>query len=120
MLSAAFLLLSVTVALGIALGLLHLRSERRWPWTGALHGLCGITGLVLLLTALRGPPRGMQAGVASFGAVAAVLAAVALTLGLGAAILQRHSRGLAGVVLAGHATLAVTCYLLLAAYVALG
>lgn len=121
MLSVALIILSATVALGITLALLHLRGSSAPHWLiGALHGMLGAAGLGTLILALRGPPRGMQTGVASFGAVAAVLAAVALALGLGIITLGRRSGRHIGAMIAVHGTLAITAYVLLAAYVSLG
>jgi hypothetical protein len=121
MLSVALIIWSATVVLGIALALLHLRnsSARHW-WIGTLHGVLGATGLGTLILALRGPARGMQTGVASFGVVAAVLAAIALVVGLGIVSLGRRSGRGTGPMIAVHGTVAVTAYVLLAAYVSLG
>jgi hypothetical protein len=119
--SVAVAILSVTVVLGIALAMVHLRGTSRPPWMiGALHGVLGAVGLGTLVLALRGPPRGVQASVASFGGVAAVLAAAALAVGLGVVTLARRSRRGVGLAIAVHFTLAVTAYVLLAAYVSLG
>ena len=66
MLLLSFVLLLIAALLGTALAALHLRagnaSPPRWP-LGALHGLLGAAGLVTLLLALRGPPRGEAMGV---------------------------------------------------------
>ena len=120
MLSLAFAILSATVAAGVVLALLHLRGLPRRTVAGALHGVAGATGLAVLLLALRGPPRGVLTGVASFGAIAAVLAAVALVVGLAVPVLARRARGGTGLVIAAHATFAITAYVLLMAYVSLG
>jgi len=120
MLSLALVILSAAVALGVALALVHLRGSLPSRPFGALHGVVGAAGLGALLLALRGPPRGVLTGVASFGAIAAVLAAVALVVGLGIAALARRGRGGLGLVIAVHATLAITAYVLLLAYVSLG
>jgi hypothetical protein len=117
MLLLAFAILSATVAAGIVLALLHLRGSPRHGAVGALHGVAGAAGLVALLLALRGPPRGVLTGVASFGAIAAALAAVALAAGLAVAVLARRSHGAVGLVIGTHATLAITAYVLLLAYV---
>ena len=121
MLSLALLLMTVAIAVGGALALLHLRgSARPHPAVGALHGLLGLAALVTLVAALRGPPRGLQTGVASFGMVAAVLAIAVLTVGLLVLLLLCTRRQLAGLAIAVHATLAITAYVVLLAYVALG
>ncbi len=120
MLLLAFAILSASVAAGIVLALLRLRGSPPHGAVGALHGVAGAAGLVALLLALRGPPRGVLTGVASFGAIAAVLAAVALAAGLVVAVLARRSHGVVGLVIGMHATLAITAYVLLLAYVSLG
>jgi hypothetical protein len=120
-LSIALITLSATVALGIALSVLHLRGSSRPHWMiSAVHGMLGAAGLGTLILALRGPPRGMQTGVASFGSVAAVLLASALVAGLGIAMLVRRSGRGVGLLIAVHGTAAITAYVLLAAYVSLG
>jgi hypothetical protein len=120
MLLLAFAILSATVAAGIALALLHLRGSPPHWLAGALHGVAGAAGLAALLLALRGPPRGVLTGVASFGTVAATLAAIALVAGLAIAALARRSHRAVGLLIAAHATLAITAYVLLVAYVSLG
>jgi hypothetical protein len=121
MLEAAFFLISAAVLIGIVLALLHMRGSRRPHWlAGAAHGGIGATGLTALLLALRGPPRGVLTGVESFGAIAAVLAAFTLEAGLGVELLLRRNRTIGGLAIAVHATLAITAYVMLAAYLALG
>ena len=120
MLSLAFAILSAAVVVGIALALLYLRGSPRHGAVSALHGVAGAAGLAALLLALRGPPRGALTGVASFGAIAAVLAAFALAAGLGSAALARRPHRAVGLLLATHATLAITAYVLLLAYLSLG
>jgi len=121
MLSLALILMSVTVLLGVTLALLHLRGTTRPRWTiGALHGLIGLASLTALVLALRGPPRGEQTGVGPFGMVAAVLAGGALLIGLVVLSLLRVNRQIAGLAIAVHATAAISGYVLLLAYVALG
>jgi hypothetical protein len=121
MLSAAFYLLSAAVVLGITLAMLHMRGGWRPPWVlGPVHGLLGVAGLGALLLALRGPPRGQLTGVGPFGAIAAVLAGIAILAGLGVAVAVRRGRGTGGFVIAVHATLAITAYVVFAAYFSLG
>ena len=80
MLVAAFVVLTAVVLLGAGLAGLHLRTEGRavapWP-LAALHGLLAIGGLFCLALALRGPPRGLDQGTASFGIIAMTLIALA-------------------------------------------
>jgi hypothetical protein len=120
MLSLAFFILSAAVVFGLVLALLHLRGSPPAWMVGALHGVIGVAGLGALLLALRGPPRGLQTGVASFGMVAAVLAAIALVVGLLIATFRQRLRGGIGLVIVVHGALAITAYVVLLAYVSLG
>ncbi len=90
MLLLSFSVLVAAALLGSCLAALHLPTGKAmlpgWP-LGLLHGLLGAAGLVMLLLALRGPPRGEAMGVGPFGRIAAVLLAMALLAGL--AILRR-------------------------------
>jgi hypothetical protein len=120
MLALALAILSATVVAGAVLALLHLRgSPPHWA-VGALHGVVGTAGLGALLLALRGPPRGVRTGVAAFGLVAAIFATAAFAVGLAIVALLRRSRGGTGLAIAVHGMLAITAYVLLLAYVALG
>jgi len=80
-----------------------------------VHGIVGAAGLIALLFTLRGPARGVAAGVGSFGTVSAVLFAAALLTGI-ALFALRHK----GIVMAIHAGIAITGYVLLLAWNALG
>lgn len=82
---------------------------------GIAHGTVGAIGLAALLFALRGPPRGVSAGVGSFGTTAAVLFGGALLTGLGLLAMRRKT-----VVMTIHAGIAVTGYVLLLAWNSLG
>jgi hypothetical protein len=118
MLTLAFWILAATVAFGSALAFLHLRAAKLPPWpVGALHGLAGATGLVVLILALQGPARGAEYGVSAFGPAAAALVALALVMGLVVLILARRFRRTSGLVIAVHSTIAVTAFVLLLAYV---
>jgi hypothetical protein len=108
--------LTLAVAAGSALALWHLRGTSRPPRVaGIAHGVVGAAGLVVLLLALRGPARGVAAGVGSFGTVAAVLFGGALLTGGVLLLLRRR-----GVVMAIHAGIAITGYVLLLAWNSLG
>ena len=121
MLSTAFYLVSLAVVLGVVLALLHMRGGMRPHWVaGVTHGGLGAGGLLALVLSLRGPPRGALTGVGPFGTIAAVLGAMAIAAGLGVEAALRRNRALGGVAIAVHATLAITAYVILAAYVALG
>lgn len=121
MLTLALGIMSAAVLLGSALALRHLRGTTRPHWAvGALHGLLGLASVAILALALQGPPRGLQAGVGSFGMAAAVLAATAFAVGLILLVLLRARGRIAGLATAVHATLAISAYVVLLAYVALG
>jgi hypothetical protein len=111
--------LTLAVAAGTVLALWHLRATDgagRPPLAaGIAHGLAGAVGLVVLLLALTGPPRGVAAGVGSFGTLAAVLFAGALATGVAVLVLRRKA-----VVIAIHAGIAITGYVLLLAWSSLG
>jgi hypothetical protein len=117
--SVAAWLLSLTVAAGAVLALWHLRATEATslpPFgAGIAHGILGGAGLVVLLLALRGPPRGVDAGAGSFGALSAGLLACAAVTGLVMLMLRRKS-----VVMTVHAGFAVSGYVLLLAWDALG
>jgi hypothetical protein len=119
MLTAAFASLAAAVALGSALAVIHMRGRTAaaipWP-LGAAHGLLGIAGLTCLLLSLRGPPRGLDQGVASFGAISAGLIALAALAGGGILFMHVVKKRRAGSLIALHATLAVTGFVILVAY----
>jgi hypothetical protein len=108
----------LAVAAGTLLALWHLRATDRASLpphaAGIAHGLIGTIGLGLLLLALRGPARGSDAGVASFGLISASLFAGAVLTG--SILLFRRN----GIVMAIHAGFAITGYVLLLAWSSLG
>ena len=116
--SIAFWVLTLAVAAGTVLALWHLRATdgaSRPPLAaGIAHGIVGAAGMAILLLALQGPARGVAAGVGSFGAVSAVLFAGALLTGV--ILLLRRK----GTVMAIHAGIAITGYVLLLAWSSLG
>jgi hypothetical protein len=120
MLNVAFTVVAVAVLLGIALAVQYLRggTEHPTPWTlAALHGVIGIGGLCCLVLALRGPPRGaLGQGTASFGVTAATLLALAALAGLGILLIRRGKKQRAGTLIGLHATLAISGFVVLAAY----
>ncbi len=123
MLVAAFVILAVAVLLGSVLAVLHLQTEGRAapPWSlAALHGILGIGGLGCLVLALLGLPRGLNQGTAAFGAGAAVLIALAALVGLGLLATQVLKGRRAGILIGIHATLAVSGFVVLAAYIFAG
>ena len=109
----------MVVAAGTVLALWHLRAidGKGGPplAAGVAHGIVGALGLVLLLLALRGPVRGAASGVASFGALSAWLCGGALLTG-GIMFWLKNK----GPVMAIHAGIAISGYVLLLAWNALG
>jgi hypothetical protein len=121
MLSAAFIVLVTAMAFGAALAVLHMRPAGAVPWPlAALHGLMAIGGLGCLLLALRGPPRGLDTGTASFGTIAAVLLALAALAGGGIVAARLRRRRPAGALIGIHASLAIGGLVILAVYLAQG
>ncbi len=123
MLIAAFIILGVVVLLGSVLAVLRLRTNGSvpppWP-LAALHGLLSISGLCCLALALRGPPRGLDQGTGSFGIIATVLVTLAALVGAGLFAAHIRKRRIAGQLIGIHATLAVSGFVILAAYVFAG
>ena len=119
MVSTAVWVLTLAVAAGSILALWHLRAvdagSRPPLIAGIAHGVIGAIGLGALLWALRGPARGIEAGVGSFGPVAAVLFGAALLTGVALFLLRRKS-----VMMAVHAGVAITGYVLILAWNSLG
>ncbi len=135
MLIAAFIILGLAVLLGAALAVLHLRMGRAGtpsrrppqpppqppPWPLAtLHGLVAIGGVACLAVALRGPPRGLDQGTASFGIISAALFALAALLGARFLAARVFKKRIGGGLIGIHATLAVSGFVILAAYVFAG
>jgi|SRR5579871_4814577 len=120
MLITAFVILGSAVLLGSVLAVLHLRSVRP-PWPlGGLHGLLGLGGLACLSATLGGPPRGLGSGTATFGIVSAGLVGLAVLVGGGILLQRLRKRRLHGVLIGVHATLAVSGFVILAAYIFVG
>ena len=119
MLNFAFAVLALAVLFGALLAVLHLREGAApppWPF-GALHGTIGVGGLALLVLALRGPPRGVEQGVGSFGTIAAVLLALAVLLAIALIAARLRGKRLAGTLIGAHATLAISGFVVLMVYV---
>ena len=113
------------VALGLALAAILVRSEgrsRAGKPLGAVHGAAGLIGFGLLIASLSRDTsgralRGVASGTASFGLIAAVLLAIAL-LAAGVIVTQRlRHRAVPVLVVAVHATIAITGFVILLAYV---
>ena len=122
MLNAAFIVLGIAVLLGGVLAVLHLREGAAPPPLpfGVLHGFIAIGGFALLALALRGPPRGLAQGTGSFGTIAAALIGMAALVGLAQLAARLRGRRLAGMLIGIHATLAVSGFVVLLAYVLAG
>jgi hypothetical protein len=122
MLIAAFVILAVAVLLGSVLAVLHSQREGSTPpWAlAALHGLLAIGGLSCLALALRGPPRGLDNGVASFGIIATLLITLAALIGVALLAKRIFKTRIAGIIIGIHATFAVSGFVILTAYVLLG
>lgn len=115
-LSPSLFVLSATAAMGVVLIVLHgMRRIAPIRLLGPLHGLAGLSGLILLVLALRGPVRGAIYGVAEFGTMAVVLLGLAVATGLLVLTLRRR-RGDPMLAIGLHATFAIFGLVLLAAY----
>jgi hypothetical protein len=120
---AAFIIAAIAVLSGSTLGVMHLQSEGRTapPWLlAALHGIFGIGGFGCLVLALRGPGRGLDQATGSFGVIATALIALTALLGVSFFATRLLKRQPAGILIGIHATLAVTGFVILAAYVFAG
>jgi hypothetical protein len=115
-------LLLIATALGSVLAALSFRPglPQPAPIYGVLHGCFGAGGFAALLLALGGPPRGVAMGVGSFGAIAAVLLAVALLAGLIILAIRSRARQVSGLIIGIHATIAISGVVVLAAYTLIG
>jgi hypothetical protein len=123
MLIAGYVVLGIALLLGSVLAVLHLQTDGAVgpPWMlAALHGLVAVAGLGCLLLALRGPPRVLDHGTAGFGTIAAVLIAAAALLGAGFLATRLLRRRPLGLLIGIHATLAVSGFVILTAYVLAG
>lgn len=131
MLDVAFALLAFAASLGAFLALGFLREgdasravvsalRPRGGRLGLIHGGLGGTGLLFLLAALHGGAIHPAAGVAGFGRIAAWLIGIALLFGLAFLATVRAGRGGASVLIAIHATLAISGIVVLMALALLG
>ena len=118
MIRATAYVLTVAVVLGVTLAIRYIRGGR-WKLVGIVHGLVGATGLGLLLLMLQGPRHGDAMGAGSFGIVASVLFAIALAFGLIIPPAAARSVRAAGAVIATHASLAITAFVLFLAWISL-
>ncbi len=117
-LTLSLIVLGVTALFGLILFALYQfgRSTGRIWWPGAAHGALGLTGLLLLLAGMGGPPRGVASGAAGFGVIAAWMIGLGFALGALLFVCRLRRRPPASVVIGVHATLAVGGIVMLAAY----
>jgi len=118
MLSLSFICLAGAVLLGTLLALPYLRGASVPPgWLVGVHATFGVAGLAALTLALRGPPRGLEQGTGSFGAISAALIAAALLAALGMLAGRLRRRRVSATLVGVHATLAVGGFVVLIVYV---
>ncbi|AVT76563.1 hypothetical protein RPPS3_25000 [Rhodopseudomonas palustris] len=109
-------ILGAATALGLYLGLLYLRGDRKQGLV-ALHMLLGFGGLETLVMLLHGTPDGAATtDSVSFGKIAAGLFAVSAFSGFIAALARRSPVG-ANVLLGTHVTVGLAGFALLLAWV---
>ena len=102
-------LLSLSVTLGLLLGLRYLRGERSKPVLVAAHLLLGIAGLQVMVLLLRGAPDGSRLPAGPGGSAAAILLIAAIVTGfLTPMFSRRKPRKVRSTALAFHAGFAAT------------
>jgi len=106
---AALALLTAAAGLGVWLGALYLRRERKPAVVGA-HLLLGAAGLELTVVMLRGSPDGEVVAADTISVVAAALLAAAMATGFVAPLIGKHSRQSANVALVTHVLLGIAGY----------
>ena len=122
MLTVPLSLLCAAALLGLGLATLHLAGSplvRRVALLAYGHGLLGAAGLLALLPALAGPPRGVALGAGQFGIAGAVLLGLALLLATVLLAARLRRRALPSLVIGLHATLAIGGVIVLAAWASL-
>ncbi len=123
MLNLATVMVGLAVVVGSVLAVLTLRAGSAAGMKVALatlHGLLAIAGLGVLIVALGGPSRGGSMGTGSFGMIAAVALALAALVGFAMLAVHLRRRRLPGALVGIHATLAVSGFVVLVVYAALG
>jgi hypothetical protein len=113
------LLLGVTTALGIWLGVDYLKRVRSRPALVGFHLLLGMGGLEVLAMLLHGTPDRRLVPSGGLVTVAAALTAAAMITGLAAPLLGKQTRTTMNVVLAVHASVATAGFALLVAWMVL-
>ena len=116
---AVTLLLAAAAGLGLYLGTLYLRGERK-PLLIGLHLLLGFGGLEGVLILQHGAPNGDAARSGSLGTLVAVLLAVGALCAFTAAVIRRQSHKNAEMALLAHVSLAGLGVLLFLVWVAGG
>lgn len=122
--TASFWILATAVLIGSALAVIDLSpgaAKLRSALPGIAHGTIALAGLAVLGFALGVPAPGSHAGDASFGLVALIL--VALAALVGAAIFTLRLRGKTyqrNALIGVHATLAISGFVILSAYLFAG
>jgi len=121
LLTLAFWILSITVALGTLLAIDFLCSGKLSRWiAGAAHGVLGASGLVTLaLASAHIRNVGAQGDLSSFASAALAIGLLALVLGFAIVLLKRRPHRSIGLVIGAHATCAIAAYVILLAYVSL-
>jgi hypothetical protein len=119
MLIAAIAAMTLALCLGLWLSALILIREeppKSIPITAMVHGTAGATAVVLLLLALRGPPRGVHTGAGGFGWTAFALMATALLGGITILSFHMRKRGAPSLLIAMHAMLGIAGGVMLSAW----
>jgi hypothetical protein len=110
------IIVSVTVAIGLLMGLRYLRRLRNPPTLIGVHFLLGALSLEPMLIAMRGGLGVAATKPSPVGVAAAGLIALALISGVTAVMVGRKSRQTANITLLAHAGVAATAYLLVLAW----
>ncbi len=119
MLIAAITAMLAAIGLGLWLSALYLIREeppKTIPVAGMFHGASGLAAVVLLLLALRGPPRGLHTGAGGFGWTAFALMAAALAGGVTILTFHLRRKGAPTLLIAMHAMLGIAGGVMLAAW----
>lgn len=116
MLLASTIMAAIAILLGLTLAGMFAHGTAYPALLGWLHGALGVAGLLLLLLALRGPPRGVAIGAGKFGVIGAWLLAGALLFGLLMLRDRLRRRALPGLAVGIHATLAIAGFVMLVVY----
>lgn len=111
----AILLLVLTLAAGVAAGLLFLQRARR-PWLVTAHLVLALGATAAVALLVSGLVSGGPAGARPPGLLPLAMLAVALAAGWSAGRIARRRRPAATLLLAGHAVLGVAGFLVFLAW----